>query len=493
LSNNSTALTPVSDVDAANDKYFVKALEKTVVAEGTDELIKTSPLKVGAIVPVLQLSQSEADLKKGVMDRTDTISPDLTLTDVIFKKGDDYITIGLDIYRGSNFSYAPQGDDNGDVVLNLKSKEFTIRLDTLTDSAGNVIDDTNAGYKSVFRVDINGSGNLVDGDVSVFVNSFDLIDVLTADGLSIDPESSEYQDIATKAEALLPVNAVGYNLQAYLVNDNKRRLGREITRRPKTQNYAVRPSAPFTVRMPVKGMDARGAGDGALIPSLVKDVNKQTSMNAVLALTRYVDALRSATAAGVDLSLSPVNGVARHVLKPYFVSRNLNLMSAVDSQTSAGRVADITAALVEQISIEANTMLVDSRYADAVEFIKDTIDVVVGTDLTIGRYLPSTFKISDNVVVKVVTTRNTAMKGRLIIAFGNHGSDRNEEVDPFVFGNHIYVPTLVADTSDNKVREYHVSPIQTHICHMPVIAEIIVTGVSEVARKVAQWTDTRAR
>ena len=159
------------------------------------------------------------------------------------------------------------------------------------------------------------------------------------------------------------------------------------------------------------------------------------------------------------------------------------------------RAKDIRAALVEKIRYYANEMYRLSEYKAAANALtgnngmKPT--VIVGTDVVLYNYIMldgDLRTLGETFDVKVVSTLDKRVCGKIFITFGVFDGSRNTTVNPLNFGNMLWSPelTVVMPISrDGQIsKELIVTPRYLHMVNLPILTVLDVTGLPEVTGKV---------
>lgn len=499
LKNDSTRIVPV--VRPESLQYFVAPADvpaANVSLEG--EMINTAPLAVGKKLDLLSLGQTEALLANGALDQSDAIDPAVRLKNVFVKIGANVLKFSTLNLPLSNFVAAPQGNHR---LMNLAftSDSVLINKDTKRADGSNLTGPLLAAVTSdyIVRVSLSmgGSVNLELGDTVVFGNLMATASIQNADGDHLDTVAvGAPKDLA---DAINAGTIIGYEVQASRTNSNKRQRGQLLDVTYFTQQYAVPLRAPISVGRPVGGDSQTDTSD---LAGLITATQIRTSIAAVTALMEtatllhdYVDA-RDTAGVGPD-----VLGVGRFLVRPAYDESTINMVTAVDSVKSHERAADIQAVLVNKIRDVSYRLYRDSNYKAAADMmaggVAGTPTVVVATDPIIARYIMTSgdFRtIGPDFNVKLVSTQDERMKGRVAITFGNFDGSGENKPDPLHFGNMAWKPelTLVLPISrgGSTSKELTVQPSFLHVVNLPVLGMIEVSGIPDaVASKIPMHTE----
>lgn len=491
LRKEQTRIIPVNRAQSA-DKFVDPLLvaPSDYLLEG--ESIHTAPLAIGKKVDLLGLSQTDALLAKGIMDMTDSIDPAVTLQHVFVKFGDDVLKFSTANLPLSNFTYSTQNNYRV-MTLNFQTTSVLVNKDTkqadgsaLVDLAAVVTDDL------ILRLELqlSGSVNIETGETTVFGNIVSTHTVQDHTGNQLDMTT------APAAPVVAVVNAgviFGYDLQAYRTNMNRRQQGQLIDTTRYTQLYNVPLRSPITAIHPI---NADAQTDASDVQALITATRIRTSnesvtnlLNAATMLRQYIDA-RDLTGVGPDLL-----GVGRFFVRPTYHEEQIDMNDIVDSLTSHQRAEDMQSALVNKIRDYAYRMYRDSEYKAAADAlaggIAPTPVVIIGTDPVIARYLNVTGDLrtlGGEFDVRVVSTLDYRVAGKIFITFGVFDESRNVSPNPMNFGNLAWAPELVLTTNISRggqiSKETVVSPRFLFVCNLPILTVLEISNISDVVNRV---------
>lgn len=492
LKNESTRVVPV--VRAQSLDRFVAPGDVAVTNINLEgESIPTAPLLCGKKLGLLGLSETDALLANGLLDMTDSLDPTISLTNLYLKVGADVIRINVTNLPLNNFNYSAQNNyrlmtlnfDTKSVLLNSATK----RVDgsPLVDLAAVATSDL------IVRLNVTASGsvNVETAETVVYGNDASVYTVQDAAGNLLDTTvAGPAKDLA---DLFATAKIIGYDLHAYRTNMNRRQRGQLIDTTFYTQLYNVALRSPITAIHPVT---VDGQTDASDLQALITATRIRTSnasvtalINAANLLSEYVDA-RDVTGAGPD-----VLGVGRHYVRATYFYENIDMTKIVDSVKSHERAADIQAALVSKIRDFAYRMYRDSEYKAAADAlaggIAPTPCVIIGTDPVIARYLNvvgDLRTLGGEFDVRIVSTLDHRVAGKIFIAFGVFDENRNVAPNPLNWGNMAWSPemTVVLPISRNGQisKETAVQPRFLHINNCPIMAVLTVENIPEVVNKV---------
>ena len=491
---------PVYKNDGSLDDLFLKDFKP--VNKETGEDIVTAPLKVGEKISMLGISQTETMLAKGEMDNTDALDRSIQLRRVYYtingKKAGDEDAVETFFFDASAFAYnnfvaAPQGHGK-DMILNFTTAALEINADTIKTANGTASEIFTAlnqpGIKIKVEVRLSGSANTEYGDVEIYGNTMNIVEVRNATG---DILPSDDQIVTNVKKFLAKLEIVGYTLDAYRTNSNLRTMGHLITIDRYKQEYQIKLRSGINMEVPPNNETGRD-NDIDFLNSHIQTTQLRTSGDAVLTLTRYAEFLRNSISSGVAKDLE-TSGIGRFSVHPYYKNISLNLSDYVDSLKSVDRLEDIRSAILNKINDEVIQMDINSNYGAAHRVANNNIPtvktIIIGTDPRIKHYLAGKedrIKLSYDLEAIVVSTYNYDIAGKIFVTYGVFNNERNTVVNPLNFGNLVWAPTIATDVirtvSNSTRRDLMTMPRYSHIVNLPILLEFNVSDIENVIGKV---------
>lgn len=489
LKKDATKITPAYRAQNA-DKFAVGFAPTAVVIEG--ESIPTAPLAFGKKLDLLALSQTDALMSTGTMDMTDTLDPTINLLNVYAKFGADVLKFNTSNLPLSNFTFSTQNNYRVE-TLSFTTSSILINKATLN-ADGSALADLSAIVTSdyIVRLELNVTGqvNIETGETQVFGNHVSVHSVHDVDGNALD------MTVGAVATLVGVINAgvlAGYDLQAFRTNANRRQRGQFVDVTRYTQLYNVPLRSPITSIHPAT---VDGQTDASDVQALVTATRIRTSNEAVTTLlataqllSEYVDS-RDVAGVGPDLL-----GVGRFFVRPAFMQESIDMLAMIDSIKSHERAADIQAVLVNKLRDMAYQLYRDSEYKAAADALAGGIapvpEVIIGTDPVIARYLNVTGDLrtlGGEFNVRIVSTLDTRMKGKIAMAFGVMDETRNTQPNPLNFGNMVWAPELVLTANLSRgntySRETVVQPKFLFVVNTPIMGLLQVSGIPATLNKV---------
>lgn len=489
LRDNSTTCYPIVRADS-EDKFVDTTLLPPRTIKQQEHDIVTSALAVGKRLSLLDLSQTDLLLSKGVMDSTDALEPAVALTTLYWKIGDEVFSFKhLNNSAAANFAPAPQGFDR-QMNLNYLTSNMTVGINVrkVDGSASTVLAPIVTGKYSVrLSTGAFGSVNLQTGDIEITAGALRVVEILDQDAVSVSLTVGAGKAIVDLFET---ASVIGYDVSARRSNSNHRQRGKLLDSVTFSLFYPVQLRSPISIPRPT-GDQIQDSSDASDLASLVLMTHVLTSNAGVDALIAARDTLASnIDFNGGTLPYDPeIYGIARLMLTPYFKRESLKVPDRIANLKAHEWSADLQATLVNKLRDMVYDMYIKSGYkafADAMAGgAAETPEVVIATDQYISRYImvDSDFRtLCNDFKLRVVSTQNKLMHGQIAIVF-SAGATAEGMFAPTGFGNMLWKPetTYITQISRNgqTSRELTVAPSFEHIVHQPVMAWLDVSGISE--------------
>lgn len=497
LQNDLTRAVPVlrlAGADANADKF----VDTTLVPSWTENVassvsVPTGALKVDTRVDLLGLSQTNELLNNGLMGPSDSLDTYLKVDKLFVQVTDGTVTEVLQLSVGeipsAVFTYAPQGNyrkmllalDTTGVVLDDSTVSVTgAALASLPELA------TNSARVSL---NVNGSVTLDKGDTIVNRGTLNLVALRNATGQLVT--GAAFDSLAAKLET---ATVIGYTLVAYRANTNIRQRGQLLDTQIEYRVVPVPYRSPFAKIMPVSMQDG---DDRIVLESLITTTGVSISNEAVTSLLRARTSLSAYRAVQDGNGELPEIGTLGGIyVNPTYFEENLDLANVVDSMKSHERLKDIRAAIVEKVRYYANEMYRRSEYKAAASVLTGNVGfkptVIIGTDPVIYNYLQADGDmrlLGDTFDVKVVSTMDSRVRGKIFISFGIFDGSEHTGINPLTFGNMLWSPeilTTVNSAPDNGaiVKQLLVTPRYNHNWNLPVLTTLHIDGLPSVTGKV---------
>lgn len=489
LRNNQTKIVPVAR--AGTEAYFVSSTDIAPAAVMLDgESIVTAPLAIGKKFSLLGISQTDALLSTGIMDSSDSVDTAVTLSNLFLKVtngGDtDIVRFGTASTATSVFAQAMQGNTRR-VVLNFETTSLQVGAATKTATGGPLVALAGVGSYSVrLAVSVNGAVNLELGDTELTAGSVTVVSVTSPAGDVLSLASGQGQTIAA---LFANASIIGYNLDAFRSNLNRRQRGQLLETTKYDQLYMIPLLSPITCPRPLGAGDVNDTSD---LAALITATHVRTSNSAVETLIRAADLLKEYVNLGDSIDRAPsVLGVSRFLVTPYYKELPFDARLVVDSFSSQNRQGDLTAAITSFLRDAAVNAHRASGYAAADSAMSGGGEValptvIIATDPVIAQYIRvvGDTRTFGDFPVKVVSTLDSRMKGKVFMSFGNFTNGATGTHNPLHFGNMAWKPeatVVIPMTRNGQIsKELTVQPSFLHIVNLPVLVKVDVIGLTEV-------------
>lgn len=489
LKKEQTRVVPVHRAQSASN--FAAGIPATdVVIEG--ETIHTAPIAVGKKIDLLGMSQIDALVAAGLMDMTDSLDPYIQLSNVYANIDGDILKFPTLNVPMSNFTYSTQNNQSL-MTMNFVTTSVLVNKNTkqVDGSALSALAAVATGDLVVrLEVVMNGTVNIQTGECQVFGNGLSVYTVQDAAGVQQDITSGGAKAIA---DLVAGGSIVGYDIQAFRTNMNRRQRGQLIDVTKFTQLYNVPLRSPITTIHPI---NTDGATDASDVQALITATRIRVSNEAVSALINASMLLNDYVDARDDLGNGPdILGVGRFFVKPTYFKETLDVSTVVDSTKSHERAMDIQAVLVNKLRDYAYRMYRDSEYKAAADALQGgnsaTPVVIIGTDPVLARYINLTGDLrtlGGEFDVRIVTTLDKRVAGKVFMTFGVFDESRNTSPNPLNFGNMIWGPELVLTANISRgnttSKETVVQPRYSFVTNTPLMTVLEISGIPDSLNKV---------
>ena len=505
LHNEQTKAIPVlrdTGADDDNSAIFVPTalVPPHEVDVGNGIVIKTAPLATGKSFDLLGASQTDELISSGIMGNSDALDSYIKLEYVYikFKAGNDDVVVKVSTTNNpfSTFVWNPQGNTRK-MSLHMDSSGFVLKEDTkLVTPAGKLLKEVVpvfTGNKARYTLGINGHVILDKADCRV-----------NGDRIELDIVRNQFDEIVTGGNYnaiktfLATGEIIGYDVTAYRANSNLRQRGQLFDLQTERQIINIPYRSPFGFITPPVGQT--NELDQNALQTLITATGMRVSNEAVTALLRAETVLAEYVNVP-DAENKPTESdfIARNLVNTVYREEVIELGDNVDSLTAHDRLKDIRATLVEKIRLHVNEMWRDSEYPAAAlvytgnQAYKPT--VVVATDPVLYNYIQSDGEIrtlGETFDLKVVSTLDSRIRGKIYITFGVFDDTRNNKLNPLNFGYMLWSPEVVTTMNISRngqtSKELTVSPRFQHGVCLPILTTLTVTGLPEVIGKVPVYS-----
>lgn len=497
LKNEMTRAIPVLRTGGGSDDNTDKFAPTSEVPSwsvplGSGLSVTTSAVKVDQRIDYLGISQTNELLNSGLMGPTDSLDAYAKVQKIYLRVTDgtdtDVIPVSVEHLPGSLYTYSVQGNSRR-MVLNLDSDGVVLDSDAKNadGSALKVLTEL-ATHKVRLHVNLSGSIVLDKGDGVINRGSVSVAAVRNNAGDLVTGGAA-----ATVAAKLASAEIAYYTYEAFRANSNIRQRGQLLDQQTSYSVVQVPYRSPISVLAPVINV---GPEDVSAVQTLITATGIRISNEAVTTLLRAANNLRSYKLVPLaNGELPELTDIGHHYVKPTYFFEAINLENTVDSLASHERLKDIRSSLVEKIRFYGNEMYRSSEYQAAAMVLTGNVGykptIIVGTDPVIANYLNSDGELrtlGETFDIKVVSTMDKRVKGKIFVTFGVFDATRNTAINPLNSGNMLYASEVVSNLNvarDGQTSaETMVVPRFLHIWNLPVMTELNVSGLPEVIGKV---------
>lgn len=488
LADQSTRLIPYRDPTVAAPEALLSQDqfgEKLVKVAGAD--VPTAPYKFGKSIDMIGISGYAPLLGAGILDQTDAVAARAVLSTVYLNGGQDsgtgddlpvipFVTAGL---HRSAFVGAIEGRDR---ELNL---QFTFN-DIIITSATKAVDGstvaalTGVGTNTVYaRATFSGKLDTEFGTLELNASSITVTKVIDNTGVELSLTTGAGKTAKDAVEAL---GFVGYDVNAWRTNSNRRTPGKRLDVEVIRERYSVLVGPPISVQRP-----ATADGDSAEMEALINAVRLRNSNNAVTQLLNYADLLKTVVTGPNTGRNAEIAGMGRLLVRPFYEELTLDMSASMNSIKSRERAEDVSATLVQALRDLSYRMYQYSEIQAALDSQNPTGSeqpvLLIGTDQILVRHLmlqgdTRTFgtQFQD---ARIVVSQDERVRHHIFVTFTrNKGLD---QLDPLRFGSHLWIPELVSRMPVNRDGGTHLEAMvqsrNLHVNHLPVLGKIKVTNM----------------
>jgi hypothetical protein len=493
LRNDATKAVPVYRTEAA-DKFVANNIVAPYDVMVDGQAVTTAPLLFGKRMSLIDLSQTEASVKAGLMDYTDALDTMIHLKNLYLSVSDgagktDVVRIaGLQNMSSSLFTKTVQGADRL-MQLTMDTKQLLVSntLKQVDGSDLDVLKQIVTDKLSVrFGSFLSGTAHLTTGDVLIQNSGVEVTSVQDKDGEFLALNSGVGLAIV---QLFANAKLEGWDPEARRVNSNARQRGQLLDLSKFSMMYSVPLLGPISV---LRSLHDGSENDTSDLASLIMTTHIMASAAAVAKLQDTAATLAAQISHnGGVMSYDPeMFGIARLVLTPHYEKAQLIMKERLANVKAHEWAADVQATIVNKMRDMVYRAYRDTGFkavADAFAGgVAPTPTVIIGTDTVLARYImvDSDFRtLGNDFNVKLVTTLNQNMKGKIYMAFGVFDGSEGTP-NPLHFGNMAWKPEVVVNAQISRrnqtSKELTVAPSYTHIVHTPILMELDIVGIHDV-------------
>ncbi len=499
LRNDTTRIVPVVRPDSQG--YFVNEAAiapKTIITDDGQSVV-TAPLAINAQYSLLGISQTDVLLQTGIQDSTDAIDTAIgldnlyiqltkTVGSVVTNEVYSFPTRRLPL---ATMNYSLQNNYRV-MLLNFSTTSLLITAasTTISGATSTILTPLTSGgttYSVRLGVFVSGQVNCELGDTNMMASPIQVVSVSDNDGVVYDITTGTGLAIAN---LFTGAQVLGYDLEARRTNSNRRERGQLLDTSFYNQVYAVPLRSPITIPRPLTLGDANDSSD---LAALITATHIRTTNAAIDELQNAANVLESYVTNVDPLGTVPdILGVTRFLVTPFFETNTIDVQAVINSITTSGRLADLSAVLVMYIRDVVYRMYTASGYKAAADALAGGIGpiptVIIGTDPVIARYINvegDLRTLGGGFNVRVESSLNQNIAGKIYISFGEFGTGKEGVPNPMHFGNMAWKPelTLVLPLHRNGAnsKELTVQPSFLHVVNLPILAVFNVVNIEAAA------------
>lgn len=499
LQDESTKIKPVFIPGESdnNEKFIATSLVAPVstVSNGTTHL--TAPLKPGVEVDILGIGQNPGVTRNGQLDQKESLSHQVNIEQAYFRVRNQANVQSVIKFNTLNMSRSQFQKTSGDglareMLLNFITIDLPIHGAT-QDVAGvdaaalsYLRDVSRENWVVRLKVSINGTADLELGNVTIQPNNaqIDSIFNVPTDGTPGEKITDPALIAALKAE-LPTIEFVGYNLQAFRTNLNRKEQGLLINLLEYGERYLIPLGPPVTLELPVTDTQT-----GADMTGPITAIRTRNSNNAVTKLLDYAATLRDfVQSTSARIPTPAIEGIGRLLIDPFYEFHQIDLTEQVQNLKSHERNTDIAATIINAIRYPLYRGYRDSNYQAALDALTggtgERPQVIVGTDNVIEQYILTpgdTRTLSIGFENRVVTSVDRRLYGKIFVTLSR--PSQQTEPDPLSFGIFAWIPELATSLqvsmNGSTYKQIMMQTRARHINMLPWLIEFDVLGLPEV-------------
>lgn len=476
--------------NAENSEFFMTKVTEEVIMQA-DRPVTTAPLLAGSSdMNYIGLSMPDWLIKTGDLDQRDDLDPGIKLDKLYIALADDVLEFSVLGMPLTEFNAAPQGDRQKETLswttsaLPVTAKTTNVDGTPLVDLASVV-----SGEMILkIRLDVQAEINRETGELIFNTGKPTIRSLQDKDGQTIAATDGRFTAITT---ALKGVTEIGFKLQAYRSNADRRQRGQLINIRQFAENVVVPWRDPIAAERPAAGSAEQDTSD---LTALMSATRIRITNEGVTALFDAETVLANTTVDETyDSFETPQTlGIGRHYVLPYYHHEEMDMLQIVDSLKSSERAADIQAAIVSTLRNRLAHAYTDSQYKAASDALSGGTapkpKVALVCDPVVARYIiePGELRTLVDFELIVVPILDFRMRGKLRMVFIS--DDGGSDVNYLNFGYLFWSPehVLVANMSRTGAynRETQVQPRYRHYVACPVMVSIDIKNIEEALKKI---------
>ena len=480
--------------DVENNANFVNVADVAPTnATINGNTFLTAPLRVMTDIDLLGLAQNPGVTSGGQFDSFDALDHRLALGKVYLKitgvsaAATSVIPVSVEGLPRTSYLKSNEGKDR-EMQLNFTNRDIPLTgvtkdvADAVAPALVYLADPLRANWIVRLKVTVSGQANLMFGTISAIPSNVIIDSVAVDNGDGTFGEITPAEMTALKAE-FAAMSIIGFDPIARRSNTNRRTMGLLVNSLEQNEIHTIPLGAPITANNPVT--QTKTSTD---MTAPVTCARIRNSIGAVTKLLSTASQLSSLKLSNNRRTPVPeIQGIARHVLRPFYEYKSFDALNVVNSIKSQDRSLDLSAAMVNQIREVVYRMYRDSGYQLALDAHTghngEKPIVLIGTDPVIARHLivPGDTRLASiGFETKVVTTMDSRMYGKIFVTITRANQNG---ADPLSFGLMAWMPELASSLqitrNGSTTIEASVQPRVLHVTTCPLLAEFDVVNLTE--------------
>lgn len=457
----------------------------TKVISGVD--VTTRPVKFGAEVDIIGLSNTPGLIAQKIFDETDQLDSIMNLGTVYYK-----VTAVKGVTTVASVFAVDVSHQNGSLLTQVaagKVQQFqtatTVNL-PLNPASVPVNGDTQAAFTTQME-EILGVAPGTDFNINISMKLSAEADtesgyfLVNANNTAI---SALYDaagtlsslSVFTAVGVTITIAPLGYMPKLRRSNTNLRNNGTIID-----NNTTVTYRYPVQLQAPISSQTAIGANNIVTIETLGTAARIRNSGNAVQVLATTESILIADN--GIPAQY-PMAGAK--LVKPTYRHHTIDVATVVANMNSKDALENLRGHLTSVLTLMANELLIDSHYLAALEALDigfDGYEIIVVADPSIASHIwesGDTRTLGDNRPYVITQSNNEFFLGKLYMSFRR--KTRDDNMHPLDFGSMLVTPSLTFELPINRnnrtVNEVTTVPRVNSYATLPILGRLDVLNLA---------------
>lgn len=510
-----TDLIPIVRKGKTDDHFVDETILPTIDYNFNGETLKTSYLKIGRTVNLLQLIERDGALAQGQANvtRTYQIGPNPRLGGILMQISDDdavrFDKIGTHVSSG--FTTSNNANQNqGDVTIGYSVNTHVLNADTVSAKNGQfptALDVLKTQKLEVsLHVGISGTGNTVRGDFTLSSPEVTIKRIVKTD-------TQEEVDLASATanpikDLVKEFKVIGWYPEMQLSNMNNAEHGLVLDSNVQKLTYGVKLNSPISIRRPTHDMHTNAPSNvedwRAITENLINVASYVRSNQAIDTIYNVLEQLKQMPK-GIDVTepySHTVFGAGQYYVDVVHRDLELDVFDKLQSLDTKDKTENVNALISQLMTVVAADMYARSGMAAIYEITgiargearphviaiadpfthkfvfrdADTRTLGNGFDFTIAE-------CSDRRLTKDDKTNadNTGNFGTIFMSFGK--PKQGELSVPLYFGNtlrkHEVIRSVQRSIANTTVIYDIMQPFSNPVVHTPILARIRIRNLAK--------------